>query len=117
MLTLSPATTKMCLELGTSGVAVCTATACTNPIDVVKIRIQLASTSAGPASLGLLSTGASVIRNEGARLPEYARSACYVRGRDGAALIGCTSMCTLRLPAWWSHVTGVDRWAHCARDG
>ena len=65
-LSLSPATTKMGLELSTSGIAVCTATAFTNPIDVVKIRIQLASSSQGAGSLGVFSTGAAVIRNEGA---------------------------------------------------
>jgi hypothetical protein len=55
--------TKMLLEFGTSGAAVCAATFCTNPIDVVKVRVQLA-TSTG-MSPGLVGTASSILRNEG----------------------------------------------------
>jgi len=56
---------KMLLELSTSGAAVCSATLCTNPIDVVKVRVQLAA-SGLDASPGLARTGTSIIRSEGA---------------------------------------------------
>ena len=52
------------LEFGTSGAAVCAATFATNPIDVVKVRVQLAS-STGVAP-GLVGTASSILRNEGA---------------------------------------------------
>lgn len=61
---MSPATKKMMLELSSSGLAVCTATACTNPIDVVKVRIQLQSSTAGPR-LGIFATGVDILRHEG----------------------------------------------------
>lgn len=54
---------KMVLEFGTSGTAVCAATFATNPIDVVKVRVQLAnSTGVTP---GLVGTASSILRNEG----------------------------------------------------
>ena len=55
---------KMVLEFGTSGTAVCAATFATNPIDVVKVRVQL-SNSTGVAP-GLVGTASSILRNEGA---------------------------------------------------
>jgi hypothetical protein len=59
---LAPSTRKMLLELGTSGFSVGIATACTNPIDVVKVRIQLA----GPTqAAGIVGTGAAIVRTEG----------------------------------------------------
>lgn len=55
---------KMMLELSTSGTAVCAATFCTNPIDVVKVRVQLASAGV-EASAGLSGTCSSILRSEG----------------------------------------------------
>jgi hypothetical protein len=64
---MSPMAHKMLLELGTSGTAVCIATASTNPIDVVKIRVQLQSSAAG-SSASLIGTGVNMVRYEGATL-------------------------------------------------
>jgi hypothetical protein len=55
---------KMMLEFSTSGAAVTVATFCTNPIDVVKVRMQLVS-SPSPSS-GIVGTSASILRSEGA---------------------------------------------------
>jgi hypothetical protein len=61
---LSPAAHRMIMEVGTSGAAVCAASSATNPIDVVKVRLQLQSSSAGPGA-SLLGIGANIVRNEG----------------------------------------------------
>lgn len=57
-------------ELWTSGVSVGTANTATNPLDVVKVRLQmekkLASGSTAPAKrMGMVSTGIAVVKNEG----------------------------------------------------
>jgi hypothetical protein len=52
------------MEVATSGAAVCTATSATNPIDLVKVRSQLQSTTAGPGP-SLIGIGANIVRNEG----------------------------------------------------
>jgi Mitochondrial carrier protein len=69
VMSLSPATKKVALELSTSGLAVCTATVVTNPIDVVKVRVQLAQGSLTAAPVGLVGTATSLVRNEG-ELPD-----------------------------------------------
>ncbi|KAG1659971.1 hypothetical protein FOA52_010604 [Chlamydomonas sp. UWO 241] len=58
-------------ELLTSGISVSIANTATNPLDVVKVRLQMeqskvavAGAGAGPR-LGMLQTGAAVVRNEG----------------------------------------------------
>lgn len=63
---------KMMLELSTSGTAVCAATFCTNPIDVVKVRVQLASAGVD-ASSGLTGTCSSILRSEGMTEPKVTR--------------------------------------------
>jgi Mitochondrial carrier protein len=67
---LGPVYGTLLRELGTSGAAVSVATFCTNPIDVVKVRVQLQppSSSAAPS---LVSTGSSIVRHEGATTCAY----------------------------------------------
>lgn len=56
---------SLLLEFTTSGLGVGVATACTNPIDVVKVRMQLSTLGGGLQSPGLLSTTSNLIRTEG----------------------------------------------------
>ncbi|KAL6750152.1 mitochondrial carrier domain-containing protein [Haematococcus lacustris] len=55
-------------ELLTSGISVGCANTATNPLDVVKVRLQLASNAAQASGVkppGMVATGLSVLRNEG----------------------------------------------------
>ncbi|GLI68255.1 hypothetical protein VaNZ11_012609 [Volvox africanus] len=54
-------------ELYTSGISVGTANTVTNPLDVIKVRLQLArnNLAAGAKPPGMVATGVSVVRNEG----------------------------------------------------
>lgn len=54
------------LEVLTSGVSVGMANIITNPIDVVKVRLQLQHASGSGASLGFVQTGKHIARTEGA---------------------------------------------------
>eukprot|EP01026_Neomeris_dumetosa_P056076 TRINITY_DN5120_c1_g1_i1.p1 TRINITY_DN5120_c1_g1~~TRINITY_DN5120_c1_g1_i1.p1 ORF type:complete len:281 (-),score=30.58 TRINITY_DN5120_c1_g1_i1:458-1300(-) len=55
---------RLVQEFGTSGLSVGVATFATNPIDVVKVRMQLTSSQAG-AVPGLIPTSMELIRSEG----------------------------------------------------
>ncbi|MEW5310807.1 MAG: hypothetical protein WDW38_002568 [Sanguina aurantia] len=59
--------TSVLTELFTSGISVGTANTVTNPLDVIKVRLQLAQNSAagGAKPLGMVSTGVSVVKSEG----------------------------------------------------
>lgn len=54
-------------ELYTSGISVGTANTITNPLDVIKVRLQLARNqlAAGAKPPGMVATGLNVVRNEG----------------------------------------------------
>lgn len=52
-------------ELTSSGIAVAVATAATNPIDVVKTRIQLARNVSGGLRSGMIGTSLSLVQHEG----------------------------------------------------
>jgi len=54
-------------ELFTSGISVGTANTITNPLDVIKVRLQLnhGAVEAGAPRLGMVATGISVVRTEG----------------------------------------------------
>ncbi|KAG2482543.1 hypothetical protein HYH03_018534 [Edaphochlamys debaryana] len=54
-------------ELYTSGISVGTANTITNPLDVVKVRLQLArnQVAVGAKPPGMIQTGINVVRNEG----------------------------------------------------
>ena len=58
---------KIAIELLTSGLSVGLANTITNPLDVIKVRLQLERRAAatGQAAPGLLRTGLNVVRNEG----------------------------------------------------
>eukprot|EP00798_Chlamydomonas_sp_ICE-L_P024962 gene24962-10620_t len=54
------------MDLFTSGCSVGLANTCTNPLDVVKVRLQMAQRQAGGGqSLGMVGTGVHVVRTEG----------------------------------------------------
>ncbi|GLC72922.1 hypothetical protein PLESTF_001310000 [Pleodorina starrii] len=54
-------------ELYTSGISVGTANTATNPLDVIKVRLQLARNQLAPGVKppGMVATGLGVVRNEG----------------------------------------------------
>jgi len=101
------------LQLVVSGVSVATATLCTNPLDVIKVRMQLrklgvsaaaaaaaTSTASSPSSigaskpLGVIGTGSEIIRQEGVAAlwkgvkPSMARGLVY-----GGLRLGLYSPC------------------------
>lgn len=88
---------KMMLELSTSGTAVCAATFCTNPIDVVKVRVQLASAGVDAPS-GLTGTCSSIIRSEGGRrLPNIFNATPRHMFVDSFVIFGAS-------PSSWYHL-------------
>lgn len=82
-----PSTNSLMAEFTTSGIGVGIATAFTNPIDVVKVRMQLSTLGGGGAGTaaapGLFSTTSSLVRNEGlialggGMVPAVARAVLY----------------------------------------
>lgn len=62
------ATQSVLTELVTSGISVGCANTITNPLDVIKVRLQLARNMAaaeGVKPLGMVQTGVNVVKNEG----------------------------------------------------
>lgn len=54
-------------ELYTSGISVSIANTCTNPLDMVKVRMQMEAKNLAPGAKrpGMLTTGINVVKNEG----------------------------------------------------
>jgi len=63
--TVSKVKESLLLNFALSGASVGTATACTNPIDIVKVRMQLRNRAqAGPAP-GMVKTTIDIVKSEG----------------------------------------------------
>lgn len=73
-------------EYGVSGMSVGAATCCTNPLDVIKVRLQLAE---GGTRKGMMATATGIVRQEGSAALFKGLSAALMRsGIYGGARLG-----------------------------